>query len=224
VNTAFIFGATGEIGSSIVAKFKSENYRVCEFSRNPLHGHLFSIDDLQDVASRFKEADCVVWASGANLNDSIDEYDLHRFQSVLDANLIYIVEGLSKLLQAKLLANNCNLVIVSSVWQGFSKQNKFSYTVSKSAVGGLIHSLAADLAPRGMRVNGVLPGVVDTQMTRAALTPDQVKKIERQTPTQALVTLEAVANLVYFLSSTQSDGINGQSVVIDGGWSVVRYV
>jgi enoyl-[acyl-carrier-protein] reductase (NADH) len=61
-------------------------------------------------------------------------------------------------------------------------------------------------------------------MTRKALKADQISNIENQTPSGSLVTRENVANLTYFLSSDQSQGINGQSITIDGGWSVVRYV
>jgi NAD(P)-dependent dehydrogenase (short-subunit alcohol dehydrogenase family) len=224
MKTAFVFGASGEIGDAIVKKFKQEDYEIVGLSRNSIPDSLFSLKDLTEIADRFSKADCVVWASGANLNDSIENYNESNLKELLDANLFYITRSLSELQKENLLSDNCRLVIISSVWQGFSKQNKFSYTVSKSALSGLIHSLTADLSPRGISVNGVLPGVVDTNMTRAALNAEQIDRITSQTPSKSLVSLDSVAQLVYFLSSSQSQGINGQSIVIDGGWSVVRYV
>jgi NAD(P)-dependent dehydrogenase (short-subunit alcohol dehydrogenase family) len=224
MKTAFVFGASGEIGDAVVKKFKEEDYEIVGFSRNSVPDSLFSLKDLTEIADRFSKADCVVWASGANLNDSIENYNESNLKELLDANLFYITRSLSELQKENLLSDNCRLVIISSVWQGFSKQNKFSYTVSKSALSGLIHSLTADLSPRGLSVNGVLPGVVDTNMTRAALNTEQIDRITSQTPSKSLVSLDSVAQLVYFLSSSQSQGINGQSIVIDGGWSVVRYV
>jgi NAD(P)-dependent dehydrogenase (short-subunit alcohol dehydrogenase family) len=224
MKTAFVFGASGEIGDAVVKKFKEEDYEIVGFSRNSVPDSLFSLKDLTEIADRFSKADCVVWASGANLNDSIENYNESNLKELLDANLFYITRSLSELQKDNLLSDNCRLVIISSVWQGFSKQNKFSYTVSKSALSGLIHSLTADLSPRGLSVNGVLPGVVDTNMTRAALNTEQIDRITSQTPSKSLVSLDSVAQLVYFLSSSQSQGINGQSIVIDGGWSVVRYV
>jgi 3-oxoacyl-[acyl-carrier protein] reductase len=224
MNTAFVFGASGEIGSAIVDKFKAENYEVTRFSREAKPGLFYSLEMLSESTSGLQQADSVVWASGVNLNDSINNYSEANLRDLLEANLFYITNGLAKLLETKLLKINCNLVIISSVWQGFSKQNKFSYTVSKSAIAGLVHSLTADLSPQGMRVNAILPGVVDTQMTRAVLTPEQILTIQKQTPTQSLVSLESVANLAYYLSTASSQGINGQSIVIDGGWSLVRYV
>jgi NAD(P)-dependent dehydrogenase (short-subunit alcohol dehydrogenase family) len=223
MSTAYVFGATGEIGTAIVSKFESEGYQVVRFSRNPVKG-MYSLETLGRLPADLSRADCVVWASGTNLNDSIVDYNEENLRDLFDANLFYITEGLSVLRLANLLSTECQLVIISSVWQGLSKQNKFSYTVSKSSLAGLIHSLAADLSPRGMRVNGVLPGVVDTKMTRAALAPAQIQKIREQTPSDMLVSLEEVSNLAYFLGSPESRGINGQSIVVDGGWSVVRYV
>ena len=70
----------------------------------------------------------------------------------------------------------------------------------------------------------MLPGVVDTKMSRNALSDIQIKNIKGQTPAGELVTLSNVANVSYFLASVESKGINGQSLTIDGGWSVVRYV
>ena len=223
MKTAYVFGATGEIGKTIVSRFESSGYQVVGFSRKSVDG-LYSLGTIETLPETLTGADCVVWASGANLNDSIVDYSEENLRDLLEANLFYITEGLNTLRLADLLSPECQLVIISSVWQGVSKQNKFSYTVSKSSLAGLIHSLAADLSPRGMRVNGVLPGVVDTKMTRSALAPEQVQRIQEQTPTGMLVSLEEVANLVYFLGTPESRGINGQSIVVDGGWSVVRYV
>jgi len=224
MKTAYVFGASGEIGSSIVSKFASQDYHVSSFSRHFEPNRFHSIENLDESINTLEPADCVVWASGANLNDSINDYEKSKLDYLLEANLYYVVDSLSKLKNLNLLKQDCNLVIISSVWQDFSKQNKFSYTVSKSAVSGLIHSLAADLSPSGIRVNGVLPGVVDTEMTRAALTSQQIELIQTQTPTGELVSLKSVAELVFFLCAPESKGVNGQSIVVDGGWSVVRYV
>jgi NAD(P)-dependent dehydrogenase (short-subunit alcohol dehydrogenase family) len=224
MKTAYIFGASGEIGASIAKKFESQNYEVIRFSRNPKDDGQVSIEDVRTKSVSINAADSVVWASGANLNDSINTYDADNLLSLLKANLFYITDSLDVLLKSNLVNDNAGIVIISSVWQNFSKENKLSYTVSKSAVQGLIHSLTADLASKKIRVNGVLPGVVDTKMSRKALSDSQIKNIEGQTPDGELVTLNNVANVSFFLASVESKGINGQSLTIDGGWSVVRYV
>ena len=217
----YVFGASGEIGTSITKRFKAEKCQVFEFSRTSENIKYISISD---APKDIEPADCVVWASGSNLNDSISDYNAMNLHKLLEANLFYIVETLNILMKNSMVKKDCSLVIVSSVWQLFSKQNKLSYTISKSAIQGLIHSLTADLSSSGIRVNAVLPGVVDTAMSREALSDIQIKKIEEQTPTGQLVSLNDVANATFFLATPQSKGINGQSLLVDGGWSVVRYV
>ena len=217
----YVFGASGEIGASITKRFKAEKYQVFEFSRTSENNKYVSITD---TPKDIEPADCVVWASGANLNDSIIDYDARNLHKLLDANLFYIIETLNSLIMNSMIKKDCSLVFVSSVWQLFSKQNKLSYTISKSAIQGLIHSLTADLSSSGIRVNAILPGVVDTAMSRRALSDLQIKEIKEQTPSGHLVLLNDVANATFFLATPQSKGINGQSLVVDGGWSVVRYV
>jgi NAD(P)-dependent dehydrogenase (short-subunit alcohol dehydrogenase family) len=218
-----IFGATGEIGQAITDRFLANEWEVAKFSRTSKQGY-FSLDELKKGNLGLMKADCVIWASGANLNDSINDYKSENIQTLLQANLLYILEGLHLLIKSELLSDTCSLVIVSSIWQEFSKANKLSYSISKSALRGLVQSLVADMSPLGMRINAILPGVVDTSMSRKALSEDQISKIERETPTGRLTSLNSVANLAFFLACLESSDINGQSIVIDGGWTAIRHV
>jgi NAD(P)-dependent dehydrogenase (short-subunit alcohol dehydrogenase family) len=110
------------------------------------------------------------------------------------------------------------------VWQSLSRTNKFSYSVSKSAVEGLVNSFIADYSAKGYAMNAVLPGVVDTPMTRANLSETQIKKIENETPSQHLVSASNVAKVVSWLSSPESAGVNGQFIRVDNGWSQIRAI
>jgi hypothetical protein len=223
VRRAFIFGATGEIGQAVTKRFLADGWNVAKFSRATKEGY-FSFDQIGQPNSDVGKADCVIWASGANLNDSINDYKSENVETLLQANLFYILEGLDLLIKAELLSERCSLVIISSIWQEFSKVNKLSYSISKSALRGLVQSLVADMSPLGMRINAILPGVVDTSMSRKALSEDQISRIERETPTGSLTGLSSVANLAFFLGGSESADINGQSIVIDGGWTVIRHV
>jgi 3-oxoacyl-[acyl-carrier protein] reductase len=223
LSTAYIFGATGEIGQAITRRFVTEAWDSIKFSRVS-NGEFISIAEIKQDNPRFQKADCVIWASGANLNDSISDYKYENLETLLQANLIYILESLDLLIKSDQLNPQCNLVIISSIWQEFSKANKLSYTITKSALRGLVQSLVADLSPQGFRINAILPGVLDTAMSRKALSAEQIMKIEKETPTGQLPTLESVANLAYFLGSSLSGDINGQSIVVDGGWTATRHV
>jgi NAD(P)-dependent dehydrogenase (short-subunit alcohol dehydrogenase family) len=128
------------------------------------------------------------------------------------------------LLSSRLLNPASSLVLVSSVWQDLSRKNKFSYSVSKASLEGLVNSVLADFSENGLRINAVLPGVIDTPMTRANLTDQQIETIENQTPSGKLVSANQLAKVIAWLLSEESLGINGQFINVDNGWSNVRSI
>jgi NAD(P)-dependent dehydrogenase (short-subunit alcohol dehydrogenase family) len=141
---------------------------------------------------------------------------------MVDANVGFILSTLSILLAEKKIAEGARLCIVSSIWQDAIRPNKLSYSITKSALSGLVQSTAIDLAPSGILVNAVLPGVLDTPMTRSVLTSDQIYSVANRTGFNRLVTCHEIATLCYFLCSEANTMISGQSLVADLGFSNVR--
>lgn len=166
----------------------------------------------------------VVWAQGVNTADSAEQFQLPRFEELLRANCAYVAVTLAALLERDLLAHGARLCVVSSIWQEMARQHKLSYTVSKAAVGGLVRSCAVDLAHRGILVNAVLPGALDTLMTRAALSPDQLEALAASTGFQRLTAVADVVSLVGYLCSEANTGVTGQSIAVDLGYSVGRII
>jgi 3alpha(or 20beta)-hydroxysteroid dehydrogenase len=91
-----------------------------------------------------------------------------------------------------------------------------AYAASKWGLRGLTHSAALELVDRGIRVNAILPGLIDTPLldNRTAL----IEALTKLTPMQRAGTSEEVAKLVLFLASDDSSFITGSEVVIDGGF------
>jgi len=113
-------------------------------------------------------------------------------------------------------------VVLSSIWQTLARANKFSYTVSKAAIGGLVRAASVDLAPRGILINAVLPSVIDTPMTRSMLSPEQVDFVASQTGFGRLATADDVAAQVAWLATDANTGTTGQSIGVDLGFSHAR--
>lgn len=151
-------------------------------------------DGFDAIIASDKKFDACIWAQGQNATDTLSTAG--NFDAIFEANIGFIVKSLSALIENNLLAPQARLVVLSSVWQSLSRTNKFSYSVSKSAVEGLVNSFIADYSAKGYAMNAVLPGVVDTPMTRANLSENQIKKIENETPSQNLVSSLNVAKVV----------------------------
>ena len=137
---------------------------------------------------------------------------------------MFVAATLAGLLQMNLLRDGARLCVISSIWQTIARERKLSYTVSKAALAGLVHSAAADLASRGILVNAVLPSVTDTAMTRAMLSPEQIDRFASATGFERLTSLDDVANTVAFLCSERNTGVTGQSIAVDLGYTTVRDV
>jgi 3-oxoacyl-[acyl-carrier protein] reductase len=91
-----------------------------------------------------------------------------------------------------------------------------AYSASKAGMDGFTRSLAREVGRRGITVNSVAPGYVETEMS-STLGPAQIAQIVRRTPLGRLATPEDVADAVLFLLSDQAGFITGQTLTIDGG-------
>ena len=219
---AIVFGANGHLGKSIVNELLIKGFEVATTSRNSKDTVFQTQDGFEQIISSGEKFDACVWAQGKNANDTLESSE--NFEDLIEANLSFTIRSLKILLENNLLGENARLVIISSVWQSLSRTNKFSYSVSKSAVEGLVNSFVADYSSRGYAMNAVLPGIVDTPMTRSNLSNQQIERIEIETPAGKLVSAKDVARVVSWLSSSDSMGVNGQFIRVDNGWSQIRAI
>jgi 3-oxoacyl-[acyl-carrier protein] reductase len=92
--------------------------------------------------------------------------------------------------------------------------------MSKHALVGVVKTLALELAEEGVLVNAVSPGYIDTSLTRANNDEATIARLTSAVPMRRLGTPEDVAEVVYFLGSTDNRYVTGQDVVVDGGFSI----
>ena len=219
-----IFGSTGTLGGAILDKYRSEGWDVtcavrkvvndCDI-RLPL-----ALDDI-----KAKKFDAVVFAQGANVNGSAMQTGTKELNDLFEANVTVIAESISTLMVAGSIIEGGKVVILSSLWEQFTRQEKFAYSVTKAAVGGLVRSLAVDLGrQKKILVNGILPGIVNSPMVARTLSPEQVANVLGQTPGGELATPVDVANSVYMFGSNLNTGISGQSIFVDRGFSIARTI
>lgn len=220
---ALVFGASGALGGVICATLAASGVAVLRAGRGRTQeGDVNTSETDWRRSLPAQSLNRVIWAQGLNSADDLTNVTSADLRPVIEANVMFIVDSLHELLDSRSLADDAAMVVVSSVWQDLARQGKISYVTSKAAVGGLVRSLAGELGDRGQRINAVLPGVVDSPMTRKFLPPETIRKVEEETPGRRLVQADWVANVCLWLTDRGSRGVNGQSIVVDGGWSVFR--
>jgi NAD(P)-dependent dehydrogenase (short-subunit alcohol dehydrogenase family) len=217
-----VFGASGTLGAAIKTELESKGHHVTSASNSSTSSDIQTANGFEGIATLGIKFDGCVWAQGVNVNDTL--LSSEKFGETLEANLLFVVKSMRYMLSSKLLNPTSSLVLVSSVWQNLSRKNKFSYTVSKASIEGLVNSVLADFSENGLRINAVLPGVIDSPMTRANLSDEQIETIENQTPSGNLVSASQLARVIAWLLSEDSIGINGQFISVDNGWSNVRSI
>lgn len=223
---ALVFGGGGQIGAACAAALTNAGIRVTSTSRHGRDGALAAYDPAKDPGALPGNGalDAVVWAQGANLNDNIRSFDRNRHLELYEANVLFVALSMHALVMSKRLAPGARLVVISSVWQRLGRQNKLSYMVTKAALQGLVTSAAIDLAEEGILVNAVLPGALDTPMTHANLSAEQIARLAGMTPFNRLPALGDVAALTAFLASPANTSITGQFVAVDLGFEHARLV
>jgi NAD(P)-dependent dehydrogenase (short-subunit alcohol dehydrogenase family) len=225
-----VFGAHGAIGTVVALEFERNKFQVWRSSRShrpDIARGLVAVGESKADAGTMQalpEFDAVVWAQGSNLNDSIAEFKAENLDELLNSNVKFVASTLATLISQNKIVSGAKMCIVSSVWQDAIRPNKLSYAVSKAALNGLLKSVALDLSDRKIFVNAVLPGVIDTSMTRGVLSDEQILAVQGRTGFGRLVQPEELAEVIYFLCSESNNCISGQSIVADLGFTNVRPV
>ena len=221
---ALVFGSGGALGGAIQNSLIAQGFKVFTAGSGDgqdLSSHLvisYESTLCEEDFQSLPKMDAVVWAQGINCNDSITTFDPTMLNKLWQANVQFTATCLSALLKANKLNSPSRLAIVSSIWQLESRPGKFSYTISKAALQGMVKSCALDLGPLGILINAVLPGVVDTPMTRSHLSEEQMASITKQTALQRLAEPSDIGNAVAFLVGPSNRCITGQFLTVDGGF------
>jgi NAD(P)-dependent dehydrogenase (short-subunit alcohol dehydrogenase family) len=228
ITTALIFGATGSIGQYIFEQLKKENVEVIgtttntnKISASHNDNMILVTSDNQDSLKNISKVNIVIWAQGCNFNDNINNFNHENFNNLMDGNVTFVLNTLNTLLKENKIQDNAKIVIISSIWEEFTRENKLSYSISKAALSGLVKNLSYDLSSKNILINNVLPGVIDNDMTRKTLDENQLNYIKNYLNFGRLVNVDDVYRLVKFLV-IENTGITGQSIRVDLGFTNVR--
>ena len=171
---------------------------------------------------RFGAVDILVNNAGVLRSSAIEQISEDEWDLVVNANLkacFLCAQAVVPNMKARRHGKILNMA--SMAGRATSTLGGAHYTAAKAGVLGLTRHLARELAPYRINVNAVSPGIVDTPMVAAALTPEQRQQLAESIPFERLADPSEIASLVAFLVSTEADYITGASVDIHGGELII---
>ncbi len=171
------------------------------------------------VADRFGHLDLVFANAGIGSFQPIDQVTGPLFDQVIGSNLKGAFFTIQKTLP--LLPDHASIVINASFGLHLGVAGSALYSASKAAVHNLTRTLAAELAPRRIRVNSVSPGYVDTPAFHREMPEEARRAVATLSPAGRVGTSEDVAAAVAFLASADAAFINGHDLRVDGGLTAV---
>ncbi|MFB5079467.1 SDR family NAD(P)-dependent oxidoreductase [Raoultella sp. C349492] len=172
--------------------------------------------------NHFGRLDYVIANAGILRCSPIEEMSDERWNAMLNVDLTGVMRCFRA--AARHLGDGASLVAISSIAGGvYGWQEHAHYAAAKAAVPGICRSLAVELAPRGVRCNAVIPGLIETPQSldkQNSLGPEGLAKAAKSIPLQRVGRPEDIARVVAFLTSTESSYLTGQSLIVDGGLTV----
>ena len=238
---ALITGATSGIGNATLRKFVSENFFVIGIGRNQeklnelkkefgssvdvYRADVSKVEDRTSLVEYLKsknyELDVLVNSAGILRNGTIENTSLEAWNEMMETNLtstFHLMNLCIPLLEKK----KGSIVNVSSVTGLRSFPNILAYCVSKAGVDQLTRCAALELAPKGIRVNAVNPGVVVTNChLNSGMDQETYNRfLEHSKTTHPIGRVgkaEEIAELIFFLASEKASWITGETIAIDGG-------
>lgn len=179
--------------------------------------HSASIDlVIKNILSRFGQLDILINAAGILCRKPFFETQKTDFQKTLELNVTAAFDLAQK--SASVMKRGSSIINIGSQ-NGFTAiENRIAYAASKAALTMMTKSMALELAPLGIRVNQVAPGIVDSSMAKVRLnTKSRIQQYESYIPLGRLTPPEAVADSVLFLISPMAASITGTTLLVDDG-------
>lgn len=189
----------------------------------------YHVLDLSDVPGVTTAADALVETHGPvdilvnNAGNTIKkpfiESNISDFDAVFDVHVRGALELTRRLVRDQIACGNGSVIFTSSMTAYIGQPNVSGYSVAKTALNGVIRALAAEMSSQGVRVNGVAPGWIDTDLYREATTGDLPRqhKILSRIPMNKLGKPEDIGWACAFLASQAARYITGQVILVDGG-------
>jgi len=170
---------------------------------------------LHQVIARHGCLDILVNNAGVSESTPFTEYTEEAFDRVMDLNVKGVFNATRAASECMIERGKGVILSTSSMVSIYGQPSGIAYPASKFAVNGLTVSLARELGPKGIRVNAVAPGIIETDMMKA-VPKEVIEPLAKQVPLRRLGKPEDIANAFVFLASEEASYITGVVLSVDG--------
>lgn len=215
-----ITGGSRGIGKAIAEKFVANEYKVYIPSRQELD--LSDENSVEKYISKNQDIGFDVIVNNAGINDihNIEDIEDEELNNMLQINLVSPIRLLRGFVGGMKKKHYGRIVNIGSIWAVVSKGGRCVYSATKNGLHGVTNTLAVELARDNILVNTVCPGFTLTELTKKNNTEKEIALISEEIPMGRMGKPDEIAEVVYFLCSSNNTYLTGQKIVVDGGFSV----
>jgi len=172
---------------------------------------------IQEILSTFGRIDILVNNAGVLIPKAFDETTTDIWNQTIESNLIGTYNCLKIVSKEMKKQKSGKIVNLSSISSIVGSLSSAPYAISKAGVDALTKTLAAEFGKYNITINSVAPGPVETDLLTESYTPEAIENISDQTPMGRIAIPEDIAKAILFFSSSDSNFVNGQTLIVDGG-------
>lgn len=216
---ALVLGGTGDIGCAITQKLSSIGVDTTDVGRAD-----FDLANSSQIATYFKkngsQFDILIHSGGLNNPKNFEELTDTEIRGSLNANVLGFLDVVRELTPHWKRGGFGRVLVISSLYGFLGRKGRLPYVMSKHALNGAVKTLAIELASHGVLVNALSPGYIATKLTYKNNSTATIERLVSGIPVGRMGTPEDIAEVASFLCSPANQYINGQDIVVDGGYSI----
>lgn len=204
-----------QAGETLAQQLHAEGYDAAFFKAD-----VADENDVNTIAAtiieQFGKVDILINNAGITMDAMTLKMETSAFRRVLDVNVTGVFNCTKAFLPSMVEAGTGRIISTSSIAGTGGNVGQANYAASKAAVIGMTKTWAKEFGPKGISVNAVAPGFIETEMVKTI--PDKViAQIRQLTPYPRFGKPEDIANAYLFLASDEASFINGTVLEVDGG-------